>query len=127
MSRTTATLIVAVALWIALVVIGGATGLRAALPFDDKIHHAAAWGVLGALVAAAARHHWPRATPALVGMFAVALGLGFGALDEFVQSMVPGRDADLMDLAADSVGLIVGVALSLVVVRPGASRSSSAA
>ena len=114
MTRARATFVVAVLLWAGLVVLGGTTSVRASLPFDDKVHHAIAWGVLGCLVSFAARTRWPRADAPTVFVFAAAVGMGFGAVDEFVQSLVPGRDADLHDLVADAVGLVPGIVVGWV-------------
>lgn len=39
---------------------------------------------------------------------AVVVSLVFAALDEYHQKFVPGRTADLYDLAADSLGILAG-------------------
>jgi hypothetical protein len=53
--------------------------------------------------------------PARVGMRAavtcVLLAVAYGITDEFHQSFVPGRSAELYDLYADAVGAIVGTAV----------------
>lgn len=69
----------------------------------DKLIHASVWSVLGALFALTAIRPTTRA--AAVAIVAAAL---FGASDEFHQSFVPGRDASLLDLLADTVGATVG-------------------
>jgi len=69
------------------------------LPGADKVAHAVAYGVLGLLAALA------RGAGALTGAVA---GLVVGAADEWIQSGVPGRSADLADLAADLAGAAVG-------------------
>ena len=38
-------------------------------------------------------------------------GLSFGIFIEFVQYFLPYRDADIMDILADSIGLVAGVLL----------------
>jgi VanZ family protein len=73
----------------------------------DKVLHAGAWMILGAcLTVALGRPRW-----LTVGV-AVALALGFGMLDEFHQSFVPGRDASGFDLVADFSGASVGAAIA---------------
>lgn len=69
----------------------------------DKAEHALAWLVLTAIGLA----FWPR-RPARVAGFAFL----FGALVEVLQSTLPfGRDGDARDLLADSVGIVVAVAV----------------
>ena len=81
----------------------------------DKVVHASAWAVLASLAAggAAARGWSARATIA----FAVALGLAYGLVDEWHQSHVPHRDAELGDVCADLVGSVVGASLLAWVYR----------
>ena len=44
------------------------------------------------------------------GLVAVALTIAYGMSDEWHQSFVPGRTADIMDLRADAAGAILGTA-----------------
>lgn len=46
-----------------------------------------------------------------------AIGIGFSALTEVLQLLVEGRTFDLYDMAADTVGMIVGRLVSGPVVR----------
>jgi VanZ family protein len=69
----------------------------------DKLVHASVWCVLGALFALTAIRPGTRSA-----VIAVAAAVVFGASDELHQSFVPGRDASLLDLLADTVGAIVG-------------------
>jgi hypothetical protein len=73
----------------------------------DKLAHFGAYLVLGVLLAYGASR---QAAPTIV---AVVLGLLYGALDEFHQSLVPGRAPELADWAADALGTLAGVALFL--------------
>ena len=84
----------------------------------DKAEHATAWFVLAALGLA----FWPF-RPGRIAGFAVALG----ALVEILQG-TPffGRDADVRDLVADSVG-VAGALLAWAVVSALARRSVSRA
>ena len=77
------------------------------LPLADKLEHLAEFAVLGVLLwNAVSRHHpLPGVTPA---MFVLAIGAGYGALDELHQSLVPGRSMELGDWLADAVGVALG-------------------
>ena len=52
----------------------------------------------------------PRAITARTALAAVMMATAYGATDEFHQMFVAGRSAELMDLAADGLGAIVGAA-----------------
>lgn len=74
----------------------------------DKVKHGAAYGALGLLWAAALfavsrRPRW------LLAAGAAAFAFAWGSLTEAVQSVVPGRQADLADLAADALGVVICV------------------
>ena len=45
------------------------------------------------------------------GLLFLLMGVGYGALDEWHQSFVPGRDASVGDWVADSAGVILGLVL----------------
>jgi VanZ family protein len=96
--------------------------LPSGLLSKDKLLHAAAWAVLGALVLAAlvaARRVAPRAV-----LLAAVLATGYGAADEWHQSGVPGRQADPKDLAADAAGAIAGATATAVILRRRRVRAS---
>jgi VanZ family protein len=87
------------------------------IPFGapDYVAHAIAYSVLAALlVRALAGGALSAMTSALI-VPAVVLAVIYGASDEFHQSFVPGRDASLMDLAADTVGAVAGASAAAVV------------
>lgn len=69
--------------------------------------HIPAYALLGASLCLALPAHrgWRMALLALV------LTLGYGVLDEWHQSFVPGRDVSATDLARDLLGGSVGIAL----------------
>jgi VanZ family protein len=72
----------------------------------DKIVHTGIYALLAGLwrwglAGAGARPLW----------LAFGLSTGFGALDEWHQSHVPGRNADLRDLAADAFGAALALAV----------------
>jgi VanZ family protein len=74
------------------------------LPGADKVFHALAYGLLGALVARAAAPRAPRRA-LLLGALA---GLAWGMLDEWVQGQVPGRTRSWADLLFDTAGASIG-------------------
>lgn len=64
----------------------------------DKVGHAGAYAVLGALLTLATGRVW----------VAVLLATLFGVSDEIHQYFVPGRAADVLDVVADGVGALLG-------------------
>ena len=56
-------------------------------------------------------------TPRGALFLAVALASLYGATDEFHQSLVPGRDADVVDWVADTLGAAIGAALATAAIR----------
>ncbi len=81
-----------------------------AWPFLDKAVHGAIYAVLAVLLCRAFASR-----PGLEGRLRLACWLSFGATvlyglsDEWHQSFVPGRSADVMDLLADTLGGLLGV------------------
>ncbi len=67
---------------------------------SDKVFHAGAYAVLGALLTLGTGRPW-------LGALLATL---YGATDEFHQYFVPGRAADVLDLVADGVGATLGAA-----------------
>jgi len=74
------------------------------MPGADKVFHAIAYGILGALVARASAAR-PSRRALLLGALA---GFLCGMLDEWVQGHVPGRTRSWADLLADTVGASFG-------------------
>ena len=85
-------------------------------PLKDKVLHLVAYGLLAALFVRGCRRTWPGR---LSGVQLLLLGIGFATLygvsDELHQSLVAGRQAELMDVAADFAGSILGAAICLKV------------
>lgn len=77
--------------------------------FSDKLMHLLAYGILGALVCRASntivrwRHRWGALV--VIGLMTATL---YGASDEWHQSFVAGRSAEITDLIADFVGGLAG-------------------
>jgi VanZ family protein len=85
-------------------------------PHQDKLLHAAAFGVLGFLVLGALRPgRGGHSRLQLVSAIAIA-GI-YGILDEVHQRYVPGRMPDILDVVADLVGAVLGVWLLHAIVR----------
>ena len=70
---------------------------------NDKLVHATIYAVMGALVARALRR--PGAVTALIAIGSIA---AFGLFDEWTQSFSPGRQPDLADAVADTLGAAAG-------------------
>ncbi len=88
---------------------------------QDKLLHAGAYAVLGALVAASLR---TRVGPGHAVLVAVLLAAAYGATDEWHQAYVPGRDADPLDWTADAAGAILGAAAAVLALRGRTARAS---
>jgi VanZ family protein len=71
----------------------------------DKVAHFGAYAVLGALLSHAGIRSGVPAVPLL------ALGVLYGASDEWHQSFVPGRSPDVADWGADVLGVAAGLLL----------------
>jgi|SRR5579862_3167954 len=88
----------------------------------DKAVHLTMYGVLAFLIA---RSLDDPARPSRIRAAIVALLVcsAMGAADEWHQLYIPGRDADVADWAADSVGGLVGAASWLLKTRKPASAA----
>jgi VanZ family protein len=90
-----------------------------ALPGDvnDKTAHSLAYaGFALVLLRALAGASW-RGVTAITVMGAALLATMYGASDELHQYFVPGRSADLLDLAADARGAIIAAAVVYLIAR----------
>ena len=91
------------------------------VPMRDKGVHFVEYGVLGALLAFACQSTWPRVR--LRYVLALWLTWALGLVDELHQLYVPGRSADGLDLAADTLGGGVAIAVFAGVRRWWGKRS----
>lgn len=87
-----------------------AVSSRATLPVSlhsgsDKLAHFGAYLILGLAIGLA------RSRTGLSFVAALAIGVLYGASDEFHQHFVPGRSADVADWIADSLGVASGLLL----------------
>jgi VanZ family protein len=78
--------------------------------FSDKPSHSLAYLGLGITIARAFAGGLPARVRMRTAVAAVLLTIAYGATDEFHQSFVPGRSAELYDLYADAIGAIIGTA-----------------
>jgi hypothetical protein len=79
------------------------------VPFRDKGVHFLEYGLLAFMMTRAVRVTWPDARYGLVAAWWLTVSLGL--TDEFHQAYVPGRSADIYDLAADSLGALGAITL----------------
>lgn len=77
---------------------------------QDKLFHFLAFTVYGIFVSLSAIN-WPLRWLERVNwaVWAAAVGIVYGLLDEIHQYYVPGRQMDLWDWVADSLGVISGI------------------
>ena len=97
------------ALWVAvLFLLSEVRGLSVDLPGGtDKVVHVGLYLILGLSLA------WGngRTGSGVSGLVFLLIGVGYGALDEWHQSFIPGRDASVGDWVADSAGVMLGLVL----------------
>lgn len=85
--------------------------VRPLLSFSDKLVHFALYFTLGGLLARARRLGGQGVPHAVL----IALGGTYGALDEWHQSLVPGRSPEIGDWLADVSGVLAGYLLVTVI------------
>jgi VanZ family protein len=79
---------------------------------QDKLLHALAYAVLGALLFSGFRG--TGCSPRCALLLSVLVASLYGATDEFHQSFVPGRSPDPLDWVADTLGAALGASSALV-------------
>ncbi len=102
------------AAWAAVLFLLSATpgGLAAArsLPISDEVLHLCVYSVLGAALG----NVRIQSSPAIPHGVLIALGVLYGATDEWHQSMVPGRVPSVTDWLADAAGVVIGYGVWLL-------------
>jgi VanZ family protein len=78
------------------------------LPQFDKLLHACEYGCFGALLCRAMAMGGRWLSPNAAFLLALVVGGLYGVTDEFHQSFVPERCADVWDVVADCVGSAIG-------------------
>jgi VanZ family protein len=79
-------------------------------PGGDKPWHLIGYAGFGVVVARAFAGGFFRSLSLAAAALAIAFGVAYAASDEIHQMFVPGRSAELADLFADSLGVIIGTA-----------------
>ena len=77
---------------------------------SDKSGHGIGYFGFGLVVTRAVAGGLPAPVTWRIAVAALAIGIGYGCTDEFHQLFVPGRSADLADLAVDAVSVAASVA-----------------
>ncbi len=77
--------------------------------YQDKLHHAMAYFVMALLVWRGFRHLFT--SPIIVVFLSIAFCSLFGWSDEWHQSFVEGRQSDLADWVADTVGALLAMSV----------------
>lgn len=85
---------------------------EAGIPFLDKGLHLVEFTVLGFLLSLGCFLSL-RASVRVKSGFVLGMGILLGGLDEFHQYFVPGRSLEILDLAADSLGILIGLLVFL--------------
>ena len=80
----------------------------------DKLVHGGLYLILGLSLAWGRR----RTASGVQGFLLLLIGMAYGALDEWHQSFVMGRDSSLGDWVADSAGVMLGLALFPLIFSP---------
>ena len=84
----------------------------------DKLQHLLAYGALGIAAGFWIRPAFWRRRPVLSLLITVLAGSAYGAIDEFHQYFVPGRDCNVWDWIADTLGACLG-ALAVMLLMKG--------
>ncbi|HKJ68759.1 MAG TPA: VanZ family protein [bacterium] len=92
------------------------------LPVSDKLLHAGEYLLFGTLIAwAIIKDTASPVSLRKIGLV-LAIGCGYALLDEFHQYFVPNRDMEFFDFAADTVGIILGTGLYVLIIRQWISK-----
>jgi VanZ family protein len=84
-------------------------------PFFDKVVHAVEFGLFSILLFRAMKVSFARASVAALIGITIIISILYGAVDEYHQLFTPFRNADLFDLLADTIGIVM--AQGIIVAR----------
>ncbi len=79
---------------------------------SDKLCHFLAFGGLAFLLAWAIPSN---GSPTGHVFLAAKIGFAYSIMDELTQKLIPGRSCDILDMAADWVGVVIGLVCYLLV------------
>jgi len=85
--------------------------------YGDKVAHMGEYLVLGLLLVRALRASLRVSRPLFAAMIAIGIVVTVGASDEFLQSFIPGRNSDILDLLADVLGGAIAQIVYVTFVR----------
>ena len=94
-----------------------ATDSLPSFPHMDKLAHAGAYALLGFLFFRAFQTTRIRKGAVLLVIFSVLSSSIFGISDEIHQYFVPSRTADILDMAANTAGSVIGAVAAWMVWR----------
>ena len=83
----------------------------------DKLQHLLAFGALAAMAGLWASPVFWKRRPVFVLFLAALSGSVYGAIDEFHQYFVPGRDCNVWDWIADTLGAFLGAAAIMLIMK----------
>jgi VanZ family protein len=83
----------------------------------DKVQHFLAYGALGVSVGLWASPAFWKRRPAFALLLTMLIGSAYGAIDEFHQYFVPGRNCDVWDWLADTLGALLGALAMMILVK----------
>ena len=95
-------------------------------PLQDKLLHFTAYAILGFLGMGSVRAMAHGYRPQQAWLVCLLVGL-YGIADEFHQYFIPGRTADILDVAADIAGGMLGAWLMYYLVRRASRRRQRSA
>lgn len=98
-------------------------GVPSGIPNLDKLVHIVEYMIFGVLLARALTDQWPGLN---ILQVATVCSLLYGLSDEFHQSFVPGREAGLPDLIADTIGGFLGAYIYLFFKNRNSNRHNKA-
>lgn len=90
----------------------------------DKYAHALAYGILAASYLYAFGPDLSRRFPVRISITTIFICLIYGGLEEWYQSIIPGRRPDKLDLEADMIGVVVVILFWIIILlrRPAKCR-----
>jgi VanZ family protein len=104
-------------LWMALIFavssIPRLSGEQFGMPrWSDKVAHFIEYAILAFLFyRGEGGGRWRLGVPAW--LLVIVAGIAIGGVDEFHQRFVPGRDSNIIDLAADAAGVVTGTLIGM--------------
>jgi len=83
----------------------------------DKFQHFLAYGTLSFAIGLWISPSFWRSRPLRAVMLTSLIGSAYGAIDEIHQYFVPGRNSDILDWVANTIGSILGALAIMLVIK----------